>query len=360
MLVTRQFYKYILALLGFTFLMASCALVGKRHEQFDYVPLESVAVSNEDSIEFPEPKDIAFDIKRLRSLDFGKDTLNRNAVLEQVFNKQIDPDDWNYNDFYDLTYWKCSTCKKVSILDENQSYADQLVYEKLPLEINYTQLIGQLDFQGSNEKAYSLLSFSTGPDYELTGRFVSGMLSLALMEKNDSWKIKQFNLVVNYQGAFQQANGIDTLIELPNGEPLFVGYGGVANGVSAEDYWPVYENLYCYDFKDLKETIKFHSAVCWINGDEDLGSKWETKIIEPQMVGEQTQLTVLTTGRLDKDRMWGLPEGLTQDVYNQLPQVSNFELKTIYGFVDGKWTKIKIVVESWTDSTNKRQTYVIL
>jgi hypothetical protein len=180
------------------------------------------------------------------------------------------------------------------------------------------------------------------------------------MEKNDSWKIKQFNLVVNYQGSFQQANGIDTLIELPNGEPLFVGYGGVANGVSAEDYWPVYENLYCYDFKDLKETIKFHSAVCWINGDEDLGSNWETKIIEPQMVGEQTQLTVRTTGRLDKDRMWGLPEGLTQDVYNQLPQVSNFELNTIYGFVDGKWTKIKIVLESWTDNTNKRQTYVIL
>lgn len=360
MKVTRQFYKYILALFVFTFLMTSCLLIGKRHEQFDDAPLESVAVSNQDSIEFPEPKDIAFDIKRLRSLDFGKDTLNRNAVLEQVFNKQIDPDDWNYNDFYDLTYWKCSTCKKMSVLDENQSYADQLVYEKLPLEINYTQLIGQLDFQGSNEKAYSLLSFSTGPDYELTGRFVSGMLSLALMEKNDSWKIKQFNLVVNYQGSFQKASGIDTLIELPNGEPLFVGYGGVANGVSAEDYWPVYENLYCYDFIDLKETIKLQSAVCWINGDVDLGSKWETKILDPTMVGGQTQLTVLTTGRLDKDRMWGLPEGLTQDVYNQLPQVSNFELKTIYGFVDGKWTKIKTVLESWTNNPNKRQTFVIL
>lgn len=139
--------------------MASCALISKRYEQFDDVPLENVAASNEDTVVFPEPKDITFDIKRLRFLDFGKDTLNRNVVLEQIFTIEIDPDDWNYNDFYDLTYWKCSSCEKQSVLDENQSDADQLTFEKLPLDYNYTQLIGQLDFQGTNDEVYSLLSF---------------------------------------------------------------------------------------------------------------------------------------------------------------------------------------------------------
>lgn len=360
MKVTRQFYKYILALFVFNFLMTSCALIGKRYEQFDDVPLESVAVSSEDSIVFPEPKDIAFDIKRLRALDFGKDTLNRNTVLEQIFTQRTQPDDWNYSDFYDLSCWKCSTCDKKNVLDENSSEGDEIYYEKLPLDINYTQLIGQLDFQGSNGNDYSLLSFSTGPDYELTGRFVSGMLSLALLEKSDSWKIKQFNLVVNYQGSFQKASGIDTLIELPNGEPMFVGIGGVANGVSVEDYWPVYENLYCYDFHDLKETIKLHNAVCWINSEEDLGSKWHTQIVGSSIVEGQQQITFLTSGRIDKERMWGLPDGITEQVYNQLAKISNFELKQTFALVDNKWTAIKTVLESWTNNPNKRQTFVIL
>lgn len=360
MFITHKNYRYLLGLFGVVFFVSSCSMMRKKQENFPDFSTGSEFSMIEDTLVFPEPKDITFDIKRLRALDFGKDTLNRNAVLEQIFTQRTQPDDWNYSDFYDLSCWKCSTCDKKNVLDENSSEGDEIYYEQLPLDINYTQLIGQLDFQGSNEKAYSLLSFSTGPDYELTGRFVSGMLSLALLEKSDSWKIKQFNLVVNYQGSFQKASGIDTLIELPNGEPIFVGIGGVANGISVEDYWPVYENLYCYDFHDLKETIQLHNAICWINGEEDLGSKWHTQIVGSSIVEGQQQITFLTSGRIDKERMWGLPDGITEQVYNQLAKISNFELKQTFALVDNKWTAIKTVLESWTNNPNKRQTYVIL
>lgn len=338
--------------------VSSCGLFGAKFDPIPEYPVASTNVAS-DSIVFLEPKDISFNISRLRSLDFGVDSLNRDLVQEQIFTKPSGPDDWNYNDFYSLSYWKCSSCEKISVLDENNSQGQEVYFEKLPLEINYTQLIGQLDFQGANDKSYSLLSFSTGPDYELTGRFVSGMLSLALLEKNETWKIKQFNLVVNYQGSFQRASGIDSLIELPSGLPLFIIRGGVANGVSVDEYWPIYENIYFIDYQDLKQVIQITNAVCWINGDEDLGSKWSTHVVEIKQVGDQEQMELQTSGRLDKERMWGLPEGISQEVYLKLPKLSNFELKTTYTFQAGKWNKTQTILEIWTSDSNKREKYIL-
>lgn len=360
MIGRNKFYsKFFFVFLTVMVLLFSVACgVPKTTLETTEISTESNVYSS-DTFQIPEPTTISFELERLRKLDFGKDSLNNRLVLEQLFTSPIGPDEWNYNDFHEMAYWKCTSCAKEKILDENNSSSDEPIFVELPYDYNYTELIGQLDFNGKNGRAYRLLSFSTAMEYEHTGRFVPGMLSLALLEEQASWKINQFRLVVNYQGSFQRASGIDSLFFLSNGTPYFVGSGGVANGVSGEDYWPVYENLYVYNGQTLNEALVIGSAKCWINGDEDLGSKWSSQMIENRVVNGQEQLTFLTIGRLDKSRMWGLPYGLTEAVYNELPKVCQFEITNTFSLVNGEWKKVGTVLESWTNQSDKRTTFTI-
>ncbi len=271
------------------------------------------------------PIDISFDLNKLKELDFGTDSLNGDRLLFQLFPAPMNEDDPELSDWKTSAFWRCSSCiRREMVVFEDVEESER---ETLPFDANYTSFTNILYYQSEKGSLRAVASFSTSQMNDGTGRFTRGLLSLANFEKqNGSWKLLNFEPFVNFQGSFTLASPVDEVKISDTGKTYFLIHGGEANGVSPEEYWPIYQGLYVIKGDNLFEYLHVSAASCKENNDP-VGSIWETEITE---IGESLlglNITTKTSGLIVKKYSWGLPEALqfisTED-FDQLPDKFNF------------------------------------
>lgn len=307
------------------------------------------------------PIDISFDLDKLKQLDFGSDSLVSEKILFQLFPAPMDEDDPELSEWKTSAYWKCSSCWKA----EFPTFEDGKVTEVeiVPHDRNYTTCTSILYYKTKDNIERAVASFSTSEMNDGTGRFTRGLLSLAHFEKqNGSWKLINFNLLVNLQGSFTLASPVDALIFSTSGKVYLTIHGGEANGVSAEDYWPLYQGLYLIDGESLSEVLHLGGASCRENG-EAMGSVWDTEItsIEPGIFG--TYIETKTTGLMVKEYNWHLAEALqfiSKSDFESLPGRFNFTAsqKFLRTVTELRFEKPVVTIQ-YTDSKGTEHEQVI-
>lgn len=272
------------------------------------------------------PTDISFDLNRLKTLDFGMDSLDGDKVLFQLFPAPMQEEDPELSEWKTSAFWSCSSCARYDFI----SYEDDEITEKetLPYDMNYTWCSNILYYQSEKGTLRAVVSFSTSQMNDGTGRFTRGLLSLANFEKqHGTWKLMHFEPFVNLQGSFTQASPVDEVVIGENGKIYFLIHGGEANGVSAEEYWPLYQGLYILDGESLKELFHQQAASCSENG-EAIGSNWITEVKKIKGVADGVQFVLETKGVLVKEFDWyrpGMLQFISKEDFDKLPPRFEFE-----------------------------------
>ena len=319
----------------------------------------SISFSQEDG-SIP-PVAISFDLDELKKLDFGTDSLNGDQILFQLFPAPMSEDDPELSEWKTAAYWNCPSCVKremVTFEDDEESEK-----ETLPFDGNYTSCTNILYYQSEKGSLRAIVSFSTSQMNDGTGRFTRGLLSLANFEKqNGSWKLIHFNPFVNFQGSFTLASPVDEVMISKTGKTYFLIHGGEANGVSPEDYWPLYQGLYVINGEHLIEELHIPAASCKENNDP-VGSVWNTEIVD---LGEGllgTVIKIKTSGLIVKEYNWGLPEVLqyiSSSDFDLLPGKFNFTATQQYTRNSSALrTEKPVVTISYTDSKGMSQTKIV-
>jgi hypothetical protein len=281
--------------------------------------------NSQDDVIF-RPTDISFDLNKLKSMDFGTDSLDGDKLLFQFFPAPMSEEDSELSDWKTSAFWSCSSCLRHDFV----SYEDDEIAEKetLPYDANYTWCTNILYYQSERSTLRAIASFSTALMNDGTGRFTRGWLSLANFEKQKGvWKLLNFEPFVNFQGTFTQASPVDEVLIGENGKTYFLIHGGEANGVSPEDYWPLYQGLYVLDGESLKELFHQQAASCSENG-EAVGSNWITTLKEIKRTSDGVQFTLETKGLLVKEFDWYRPTMLrfvSREDFDKLPPRFEFE-----------------------------------
>lgn len=266
------------------------------------------------------PTEISFDLNKLKSQDFGTDSLDGNKLLFQFFPAPMQEEDPEWSEWKTSAFWSCSSCfRREMIVFEN---AEESEKETLPFDANYTWCSNILYYQSEKGTLRAIVSFSTSQMNDGTGRFTRGLLSLANFEKQKgTWKLLNFQPFVNFQGSFTQASPVDEVVINKKGETFFLIHGGEANGVSPEDYWPIYQGLYVIRGESLFEVLHLSAASCQENNDP-IGSVWNTVVTDLSEGLLGLNIEVKTTGLIVKEYSWGLPESLqyiSQADFDALP-----------------------------------------
>lgn len=274
------------------------------------------------------PITISFDLNKLKQLDFGTDSLNADRVLFQLFPAPMNEDDPELSEWKTSAFWTCSSCLRSEFYPFEKDESDEGDEKELiPYERNYTSCTSMLYYKTKDNIEKAVASFSSSEMNDGTGRFTRGFLSIAHFEKhNGSWKLINFNPFVNLQGSFTLASPVDGVFYDTNGRLFFVIHGGEANGVSPEEYWPLYQGLFLIDGESLSEVLHLRGASCQENG-EAVGSVWDTDItkIESGLFG--TNVEIKTTGLIVKEYNWYLPIALqfiSKSDFESLPSRFNF------------------------------------
>jgi len=256
------------------------------------------------------PVEISFDLNKLNQLDFGTDSLQKDEILLKLFPAPMKEDDPELSEWRTSAYWSCPSCLKREL--SAYEYSEEPEKASVPFERNFTWCESILYYKTEEGKGSqrAIASFSTAEVNDGTGRFTPGVLSLALFEyRGGHWQLIDFNPFVNFQGQFTAASPVDEVKISSNGKTYFVIRGGEANGVSPEDYWPLYQGLYLISEESLSETFHIPGASCEENGPA-VGSVWNTEITD---LGENffgSVLEIKTAGLIVKEYNWGLPEVL--------------------------------------------------
>ncbi|WP_300662513.1 DNA recombination protein RmuC, partial [Fluviicola sp.] len=271
-----------------------------------------------------KPKAISFDLEKMKQLDFGSGALDPDKILFKLFPAPMDEDDPETVEWRSAAFWSCRGCEKrvFKVLD------DEPEEETIPYERNYTVACGAYEFKTEDGISRAIISFSTSDHNDGTGRFARGVLSVALFEKqNNQWKLINFNPFVNLQGSFTLASGVDGVFASKHKKVYFLIHGGQANGVSTEEYWPLYQGLYVIDPETLQEVFHLPSATCQENG-EALGTVWESELIDIQSGKTETVFFVNSKGLIVKEHVWELPAAfnfVSEADFKLLPERFQFE-----------------------------------
>gem|GEM_PF-4787997 len=328
---------------------------------FLFVLINLVSFSQEEGPIYPI--DISFDLNTLKQQDFGSDSLNADKILFLLFPAPMSENDPELSEWKTAAFWNCPTCVKKEFI----VFADDEEVEKefIPHDRNYTSCSDILYYKTSDQKERAVASFSTSEMNDGTGRFARGVLSIAHFEKqNGFWKILNFNPFVNLQGSFTFASPIDAVLFDKYGKAYLVIHGGEANGVSPEDYWPLYQGLYVIDGETLEEVLHIRGASCRENTDVPVGSSWDTeitKIEESSLMGIVMQTR--STGLIVKEYNWSLPEAfryVSKTDFDLLPERFNFTASqkffrtaTESGFYN------PVITIQYTDSKGTRNEQVV-
>lgn len=262
---------------------------------------------------YTPPIDIAFELKNNLTWKTSLDSNLLDKALFILYPAPMDESGLGYEDWRNPAYWTCKTCTKKFFFDFNNSDDSLVPTISFPFEINYTVSAGELDFV-HNKRSYKLLCFSTAESNDGTGRFVSGVLGMALVERGKNGdKLIAFNPAVNYQGAFQNVDPPSRVVH-SNQEVFFIGKGGVANGVSVEDYWPIYSDLFVYN-QQLNQILRIRHAYCDLNCEK--GSNWQTELVSILQEKNNTIVQTQTKGVLLKDAFWDAPQILNKVQINK-------------------------------------------
>ncbi len=272
--------------------------------------LSAVCAKAQEVDAYSPPKVLSFEAENWKKISLSDAQVAPDSLLYQLFPAPMPEDGLDAVDYKDPAYWTCTTCPEFSLYDANNSDDSIQSFLSFPFSINYTIEVGRLAYKSSDGNNRLVVSFSTSDHNDGSGRFASGVLSLAVLEEqNNAWKVLQFELAVNAQGQFTNADPVSQIDVSSAKDTFFVIFGGVANGVSVEDYYPLYANRYYISSDDLNEKICILNADCMVM--DGKGTHWITKKKKTAQQGiSRNELETIIT--YDPNMCWMLPMGLDQ------------------------------------------------
>ncbi len=310
------------------------------------------ACFSQEDVPIIRPVDISFDGDKLKQLDFGTDSLNGDRLLFQFFPAPMSEEDPELFDWKTAAFWSCSSClRREMVVFENEEESER---ETLPFDANYTSCTNILYYQSEKGSLRAIVSFSTSQMNDGTGRFTRGLLSLANFEKqNGIWKLLNFEPFVNFQGSFTLASPVDEVMISKTGKTYFLIHGGEANGVSPEDYWPLYQGLYVINGESLTEILHLQAASCEENTDP-IGTVWDTELADIGESPSGININTKTSGLFVKEYAWGLPEAfqyISELDFESLPNRFNFTItQNFIQNVSGMKIEKPAITIQYTDS----------
>lgn len=239
--------------------------------------------------------------KMADSLTFGSDSIDQQKLLFSLFpsisvyqwlKDEIDTDEKWAAEEKKRVVWRCSSCELTSFIEPNErtapSLANPTMDEKnlseiqvaFPFERNFTEITDVKYYKTALGEERCVVSFNTGRDEILAGRFLSGMLGIAVLEKRaissyaqisaggnaikssnnialknnnvaeKAWKVVAFNPQVCLQGSFSQSQHVTQVKSFPEGDFFEIESAlGVAMGM---DFTQITRDYYLVSAADLK------------------------------------------------------------------------------------------------------------
>ncbi len=184
-------------------------------------------------------------------------------------------------DISTLRLWSCPGCTPIRFRPMFAESDTDYVF--FPFERHFTQLIEDDTFRCRTGEAYRLLSFSTSEDYPPSGRWVYGLLGLALLREQDegAWVVVEFEPAFDMNGMYMTAFAPRDLLFEQNGNLLFRVDEPYPCGPPVTDYYPCYSDLAFYAFyqNKLQKVLQVPDISCSNFGDPKAkGSAWTTEI----------------------------------------------------------------------------------
>jgi len=150
-------------------------------------------------------------------------------------------------------------------------------------------------FTKSPNQHFAWVAFNTTSaqvDFLLTGRFCSGLLSLAYLKQTDNqWNVVDFNKAIGYHGMFCKSPAPE-MIEYKKGTfgLQLIDYNGGAGG-------PYFGSLSLFDIMD--STITELISIPLSHLSETLKCGWESKIEMSDSL-KSNEIMIVTEGKIDK------------------------------------------------------------
>ncbi len=297
--------------------------------------------------------DIDFGAISVDTLKFETDSINANRVLFAMF-PTISAWDWikedwdQKNDSLDYTneaVWGCKKCVPQLYIEQNDRTAPSLVnptmeeknlseiQREFPFNRNFTTVTDLQYYQTVDGKQRCVVSFNTCAEIIPVGRFLSGMLGLAVLEKMESpnkkgslWKVLNFNPQVCFQGNYSQSNSVTHVKTFTEGNYFEVisWLGGTEN----------YQNIDYYLISEANlKTVMFlpglsHYSAAKQNEDFDYmgtASAWGGDV-NVQFKNQQLVATISHSGWYIKD---SLQTELSDLPFMAMPKLQDFNMKVL-------------------------------
>lgn len=220
-------------------------------------------------------------------------TLHPDSLLKQFYPGAF----YRYNiyetDTLSVVLWYCNdaTPELLMINEYNEDtlvFIDSLLYD--------TRLLMYQEFVHSDKKHYAWVAFNTTEaqaDFMLTGRFCSGILSLALIRQDEKgWSVVDFDKAIGFYGMFCMSP-IPEVVEYRKGVHglKLVDFNGGAGG-------PYFGSLTLFDQVDGKITELLTVPLSHLS--ETLKCNWETKIMLADSL-IKNEIMLITEGEIDRD-----------------------------------------------------------
>ena len=297
--------------------------------------------------------DIDFGAIQADTLRFETDSINANNVLFALFPTISAWDwiksDWDHKtdsaDYANEAVWGCKKCVPQLYIEQNDRTAPSLVNPTMveknlneiqrtfPFERNFTTVTDLQYYQTVDGKQRCVVSFNTCAEIIPVGRFFSGMLGIAVLEKLESpdkkgsiWKVLNFNPQVCFQGNYSQSNSVTHVKTFTDGNYFEVisWLGGTEN----------YQNIdyYLISESNLK-TVMFLPGLCRYsaakqNEDFDFmgtASSWGGEV-SVQMKNQQLVASITHSGWYIKDSTHA---ELSDLPFMAMPKLQDFNLKVL-------------------------------
>lgn len=286
-------------------------------------------------------------------------SMHPDSVLFALYPAPLPDSSMDYNDMKTVAYWNCPTCAVDSLQDWNNADGAYIPTIAFPFSQNFTEVVGELTYADNQGKTNRLYAFSTAEYNDGTGRFTGGVLALAnFRQHGNQWDMTRYNPSVNYQGKFTRSDGPDTAIIFKN-KTYFIGVGGLANGVSVEEYWPLFSDVFIYD-ESLNQVIRLNFYECALNCEK--GTNYATEITSIDYFKGTYCVETLTKGELLAGYYWGGPRGINEAMIEELLknyawlrfefvqtfqqlQLQDFEQRSVLKLFDSEGNLVKEITE---------------
>ncbi len=263
-----------------------------------------------------------------------ENSIHTDSLLKQFYPGAFYRYNFSETDTISVVLWYCNDASP-EIMMINEYNEDSLIF--IDTLLYDTRLLMSQQFTNSQKQQCAWVAFNTTEaqiDFLLTGRFCSGILSLAYLKMiENKWSVVDFNKAIGFHGMFCMSPAPE-IIEYQKGKQglQLIDYNGGAGG-------PYFGSLTLFD--QINGKIEELITIPLSHLSETLKCGWETKI-ELSNSLKENEILIVTTGKINRDEFTEVCGELTilpKEIVNELTKKKefSFSIQRIYTLVNNTY-----------------------